>query len=175
MFLSFKCNKRLVIITIVCVVVVAVLCVLDAVLSKPKGEDTAAVSSAAVNVQAANDEERAAFLAQFGWQVCTVPLEVEEVTIPEEFDKVYQNYNDLQRSQGFDLAGYSGQRVKRWTYEVTNYPDGVKGVRANLLVCDDKVIGGDICTLSANGFMHGFNLTGTGMTKLAQSVVSSGQ
>ena len=58
-----------------------------------------------------------------------------------------------------DLSKLKGKKVKRWTYEVTNYPKQTEGVRANLLVLDGKVVGGDICSNdAANGFMHGFAL-----------------
>ena len=53
---------------------------------------------------------------------------------------------------------YKGKRVKRYTYEVTNYPGQASGVRANLLVDGGMVIGGDICSLTLDGFMHGFAL-----------------
>lgn len=167
MFFTFKCNKRLIVVTVIAVAVVAILCVLDALLSKPAG--TPEPTESEITLLADTDTSRAAFLKQFGWEINTKPLEVEEVLIPEQFDQVYQNYNDLQKSQGFDLTDYCGKRVKRWTYAVTNYPDGIEDVRANLLVYDNKVIGGDICTLPPDGFMHGFNLQGTGITHLPSS------
>ena len=34
--------------------------------------------------------------------------EVKEVIIPEEFDDVYSAYNEIQRSQGFDLTQFAG-------------------------------------------------------------------
>ncbi|MBQ8509065.1 MAG: DUF4830 domain-containing protein [Clostridia bacterium] len=104
-------------------------------------------------------EDRIAFLRQFGWEVEAVPLEEVEVTIPAEFDKVYQSYNELQRKQGFDLTGYMKKNVMRYTYKITNYPDYTGDVYANFLVYKNKVIGGDVCSADSNGFIHGLDRT----------------
>ena len=54
--------------------------------------------------------------------------------IPEEFDEVYDSYNQIQQAQGLDLAPYKGKRATLYTYEITNHPSGEQGVTANLLV-----------------------------------------
>ena len=102
------------------------------------------------------NEERIAFLAQFGWEVAPTPTESTTVTIPKEFDKVFAAYNELQRAQGLDLSAYGARTVERYTYTVTNYKgyDGV--VLANILVRRGKVIGGDICSAESGSFLHGF-------------------
>ena len=81
-----------------------------------------------------------------------------EIIIPAEFDDVYEKYNAIQKEQGFDLTAYCSKRVKKWTYKVTNYPnyEGSDCIRATLLVFDGKVIGGDVCSVELDGFMHGF-------------------
>ena len=100
------------------------------------------------------NDDRIALLARFGWEVEAEAREVVEVTIPEEFDAVYNAYNQLQIGEGLDLAGYRGKTVKRYTYVVTNYEyDGT--VYANLLIYRDQVIGGDICSAKLDGFVHG--------------------
>lgn len=164
MFLSLKCNKRMIIITIAAVAAIVVLCLLDSMLAAP-AKDGDDVSS--MQVAAADDTERVQFLAQYGWTVSPTPTEVYEVEIPQTFDEIYETYNDLQRSQGFDLSAYRGMRVKRWSYDITNYPDGIRGVRANLLVYNDRVIGGDVCSVESDGFLHGFRSTGTGIVNMA--------
>lgn len=66
------------------------------------------------------------------------------------------NYNEIQTDQGYDLEPYKGQNVTLYTYEITNYEGYTEGIVADLLVCNGKVIGGDICNTSAdNGFMTG--------------------
>ena len=117
-----------------------------------------------VTLQDDSDLGRADFLAGYGWEISTVPLEVEQVTVPREFNAVYEQYNDLQRSQGFDLMKYRGKTVTRYTYSILNYPQEVKGVRANLLVYKGAVIGGDVCTVALDGFMHGFDREDHGVT-----------
>ena len=68
------------------------------------------------------NEDRVAYLEGYGWQVAQEPLATEELMIPEEMDESYDDYLALQTSQGFDLEQYAGKRVKRYTYEITNYP-----------------------------------------------------
>ena len=103
-----------------------------------------------------NDEERVKFLEQFGWQVNPTPVESVEITIPEEFDKIFTAYNEIQKRQGLDLSKYKKKKVERYTYEITNH-EGEKGkVYANVIVYRNRVIGGDICSARPDGFIHGF-------------------
>ena len=102
------------------------------------------------------DDDVEAFLAQFGWKVGATPTEICEVTIPDEFDKIFTAYNEIQKAQGLNLAKYRRKTVKRYTYEVTNY-EGYEGkVYANVLVWRGRVIGGDVCSADVSGFIHGF-------------------
>ncbi len=103
------------------------------------------------------NEDRIDFLSQFGWTVDAMPIEEVNVTIPNEFDKVYVGYNDLQRQQGLDLSKYKNKDIKRYTYKVTNYPDYEGMVYANILVYRGRVIGGDICSADVNGFVTSFD------------------
>ncbi len=102
-------------------------------------------------------DDRIEFLRQFGWEVDPAAVEEAEVTVPEEFDKVYQSYNELQKKQGFDLAKYAKKTVKRYTYRITNYSDYNGEVLVSILVHKNKVIGGDVCSADANGFIHGLD------------------
>lgn len=113
-----------------------------------------------VSLKAETHEERKAFLNHFGWEISEEPLEVKETVIPKEFNESYTEYNELQKQQNFDLEKYKGTRVKFWSYEITNYPgyenaDGT--IRGNLLICNGKIIGGDVCSIELGGFMHGFS------------------
>lgn len=102
------------------------------------------------------NDDRIEFLSQFGWQVKPNAVAEEEVLIPEQFDKVFSGYNEIQRRQGLDLSKYKKKLVNRYTYEVTNY-NGYEGtVYANILVYRNRVIGGDICSADISGFLHGF-------------------
>ena len=104
-----------------------------------------------------SNEDRIAYLAQFGWEVNPEAVSVEELLIPELFDETYEEYLELQASQGFDLNPYRGKRVKRYTYEITNYPTADATVHASLLLYKNTVIGGEILSPTADGFLHGLN------------------
>lgn len=117
--------------------------------------------SAEISLNATSEEEILKFISYFGWEVDSQPAEVRDVIIPETFDEVYSDYNEIQLGQGFNLKKYAGQRVKRWTYIVRNYPDTAPEddyIRINILVSDDVVIGGDVCSVKLDGFMHGFSI-----------------
>jgi len=107
---------------------------------------------------AGDNSQRVAYLKAFGWTVEEEPCEVVEVVIPAEFGEVYGRYNEIQKEQGFDLSDYRGKQVRRYTYIITNYPGKPENVRANLLVSEGKIIGGDVCSLELDGFLHGFSL-----------------
>ncbi len=103
------------------------------------------------------EQDVANFLAQFGWQVEGKAIEVKTVIVPEEFDKIYAGYNQIQLAQGLDLGRYKGKEVTRYTFKVTNYEGHEGTVYANVLVWRKKVIGGDVCSAEiTNGFVQGF-------------------
>ncbi len=103
-----------------------------------------------------SNDDVVSFLSQFGWEVNTTPVEVKTVTVPEEFDKVFAAYNELQKEQGLNLSKYKGKDVTRYTFAVTNYPNYQGTVYANVLVYRNRVVGGDICSADVSGFVHGF-------------------
>ena len=102
-----------------------------------------------------SNADRVEYLSEYGWDVSPEPLSTEELLIPKEMDESYQEYLDLQTAQGFDLTQYAGKRVKRYTYEIYNYPSGESGVQANLLVYRNTVVGGEVLSPKLNGFLHG--------------------
>ena len=102
------------------------------------------------------NDDRIDFLEQFGWTVNENPIDEKTVAIPKEFDKIMLSYNEFQRQMGLDLAKYKGKEVTRYTYEITNYPEYEGRVYANMLVYRNKVIGGDVCSADAQGFLQGF-------------------
>ena len=101
---------------------------------------------------------RAAYLAQYGWQVETPAVSEENVLIPKTFSEVFENYNKLQLEQGYDLSKYGGMEVKLYTYKVTNH-ESEDTVLAQLYVCQGQVIGGDIHSSALDGFMCGIKDT----------------
>ncbi len=103
-------------------------------------------------------QDRLDYLAGWGWQVEETPLSIEELLIPEVLDDSYTEYIALQQSQGFPLDTLTGQRVKRYSYTVTNYPTGEAGVQLNLLIHDNTVVGGEVLSPTLDGFLHGLEM-----------------
>lgn len=115
-----------------------------------------AVSSKQASKKVSDNDDIKEFLLSYGWEAGEL-LDQAEVTIPSEFDSVYESYNTLQKKQDFDLSKYKRKTVDRYTYSITNY-EGYKGtVLADVIVYKNKIIGGDICSADVNGFVHGFN------------------
>lgn len=110
------------------------------------------------NVNVENNNSRIDFLGQFNIKVKPEPIETTTIKIPIQFNKVYENYNKIQKENGLDLAKYKGKTCTKYTYSVLNYKDKPDDVRANIFVFENKVIAGDICSLEIDGFMHGFIL-----------------
>jgi len=103
--------------------------------------------------QAETNEQRLAFLRRLELSVVETPVEEQTVLIPAEFSDVYESYNRMQQSAGYDLLPYAGRQVTRYCYRIMDYKDCSDVVYADLLVCDGKIIGGDIHSISLNGFM----------------------
>ena len=107
-----------------------------------------------------SNEDRVAFLTQYGWEVNGEPVQTQTVKIPEEDSEVFTRYNELQKSQGFDLTQYAGRQAQRFVYEVLNYPEAGGPVYATVFVLDGKIIGGDVTDSSPEGKMQGFQREG---------------
>lgn len=117
-----------------------------------------AVSASAEVKGIRHNEDRITFLTQLGWQVSAQPIATEELLLPEQFDDSYAQYLALQQTQGFDLPRYAGKRVKRYTYEITNYPTGEKGIQVSLLIYRNTIIGGEVLSPITGGFLHGLTM-----------------
>ncbi len=134
------------------------LCVAAALFIKSIGTNSSENLVLSVNNNASSSEQVLEFISNFGWEVANEPDEIREIVIPIEFDEVYKSYNEIQLSQGYDLTKYAGERVKNWTFTVLNYPgyENAEFIKINILICDNVVIGGDVCSIKLDGFMHGF-------------------
>ena len=102
-----------------------------------------------------SNQDRVDYLSAYGLEVSQEPVATQELLIPQEMDDSYTEYLALQNGQGFDLQKYAGKRVKRYTYEIFNYPTGETGVQANLLICKNTVVGGEVLSPRLDGFLHG--------------------
>ncbi|MDY3015069.1 MAG: DUF4830 domain-containing protein [Evtepia sp.] len=101
------------------------------------------------------NEDRVAYLEQYGWIVEQAPVSIEDIRLPESFDRSYEPYLSLQEAQGFSLQTYAGKTIKRYTYSVQNYPGLKEGIWACLLLDQNTVIGGEIHCSQGDGFTQG--------------------
>jgi len=120
----------------------------------PKEQTTNSTQAPSPDNLQSNDD-RVNFLASLGWDVDATPIEEINIVIPTDFTGAYADYNALQTDQGFNLQNYSGQKATRYTYKVLNYPTGEDGIVADIIICNNALIGGDIQSPNVNGFMEG--------------------
>ena len=92
------------------------------------------------------------FCSQFGMSIDLGSETKEYITIPSEFNDVYEKYNSLQIQQGFNLERYKGKKAERRTYDVTNATENSE-LKVNLIIYENRVIAGDLCTVSLDGAM----------------------
>ena len=105
-------------------------------------------------ISAKNQQEMVDYLAQIGYTVAPQAILIEQITIPENFDDTYEEYNEMQKKAGFDLKDYAGQSAHKYTFKVLDYEDAESEVVANVLVAGDKIIGGDISSTALGGFCN---------------------
>lgn len=102
---------------------------------------------------ASTNAERIYFIKSIGHEVLSNEPETKAVVIPEAFSDVYNNYNDIQRLSGYDLADYKGCEVVVYTYSIKT-PAGYDGdCVLNMIVYNGRVIGGDVSSAALGGFM----------------------
>ncbi len=98
-----------------------------------------------------SNEKRLALISSFGRTCEETPVEVVEVSVPREFDSLYETYNDLQKPLGLDLFPYRGKTLRRYTYVLKNHTDAGT-VYVNLLFSFDTFVGGDVSSADPRGF-----------------------
>ncbi len=100
------------------------------------------------------------FIRSYGWEVRENPEEIVRLTIPQEFDVVYETYNELEKGAGFDLSPHKGIKATRYSYRVLNHADSGTGlIRANVFVTKAGIVAADICSLELGGFLLPINDT----------------
>ncbi|MGN1081279.1 MAG: DUF4830 domain-containing protein, partial [Acutalibacteraceae bacterium] len=125
MFLSLKISKRTVFALVAGLLIVGLLIASDIVSRRAdESEHGVYVGETA--------EQRMEFLRSYGWEVGE-ETESEQVVIPTVWNDVYEQYNAILLTEGFDLTDYKGVVATRYTYEILNYPDNISGVYANIL------------------------------------------
>ncbi|MDO5544538.1 MAG: DUF4830 domain-containing protein [Eubacteriales bacterium] len=117
-----------------------------------------------------SNDARVKFLTDLGWEVTTSPTESSQVKIPSESSPVFERYNNLQKSQGYDLSKYAGKKVMRYVYKINNYPGATEPVYATLLIYKNEIIGGDVTDSAPNGQIRGFKMPQTTVKSTTPSV-----
>ena len=112
-------------------------------------------STPTLSTNVSDNDGRVNFLKSLGWQVTTSPVESGQVKIPKESTEIFDRYNTLQKSQGYDLSKFAGKAVMRYVYQINNYPGATEPVYATILVYKDQIIGGDVTDTSAKGIVQG--------------------
>ena len=109
-------------------------------------------------IAGSSNAERISFINECGWQTEATHCDLTEVRIPVNFDEIYEEYNELQLMQGFDLRPYRAHSVKKYTYYITNYRENgssaaAPDIYANLLVEDGEIIAADISSAEAGSLV----------------------
>lgn len=140
--LNFKVadSKKIFAIFAVVSVAVAIVCIICMISVQNSLPDTATCDElGCYSLKCDKDDEQCTFLEQFGLSPLKI-IDSCKVAIPTEFNEIYEEYNELQKSIGLDLEKFKGKSVQKITYELENS----KTKFAVLLIYKGKVIGGHL-------------------------------
>lgn len=135
--LNLRIRKKSIIIAVLGIVSAIIIAILfSGIKTNPYGE---------------TQKDRTAYLAKLGYSVEDGSETKTEIKIPKNFDNVYGEYNETQKSAGFDLSDYSGCTAIMYSYTLSNFED-CENVYANLIVYNKRIIGGDLSSIEKGGF-----------------------
>ena len=75
-------------------------------------------SQKASEIDGSTNEIRVQYLKGLKLEVDDSDVTSKDITIPQIFSKVYENYNNLQKKSGFDLSKYKGKPATVYTYKL---------------------------------------------------------
>lgn len=102
---------------------------------------------------AKTNADRVVFINKLGYTLLDETPNTKTIIIPERFYEVYTEYNRLQNKSGYDLSSYKGCEAVLYTYRI-KAPTGYDGECViNIIIYNDRVIGGDISSTAFDGFM----------------------
>ena len=138
--------------------IAAALALLVGVSSFANNDSIAAMATGEVRYSGIKtNEDRVAFIGQFGVKVKPEPIEEKEFLMPKDFDRIVLGYNELQKKQGLDLTKYAKKKVTRYTYLVENAAEEGE-VYVNLFIHRNRIIACDICSAARDGFVEPLTL-----------------
>lgn len=139
-YLTFNKRKTLIILLTVNIILISIV---------------AFVAVGAVTKRLDSFNARKDFLENLGYTIDkNFTEEIKIIVLPTSFSKVYLNYNELQKQNGFNLEKYKGFEITQHTIKVfdeTKRDD----LYAHILLHNGRLIGGDIATTAIDGFMKG--------------------
>ena len=99
-------------------------------------------------INGATHRNRMTYIKSLNIDVDENSVSVKETVIPEDFGEVYDRYNEIQKMAGFDLTSFKGREVTVYSYPLKN-----QNRVLTLIVCEDRIIGGDIADIKIDGEM----------------------
>ncbi len=97
-------------------------------------------------IDGSTNQKRVDYLTSLGLRVNETALSVKNTRIPEKLSGIYYEYNEIQKSQGFNLLNFKGKSAIHYSYALTD----MENLTVNILVVDNRIIAGDI-TDNLNG------------------------
>lgn len=110
-----------------------------------------AVSNTVKNAD--TNKKRVDYINSLGLTIKSDTAAEKQVTIPQSFSSVYNNYNSLQKKADFNLEGFKGANVTLYTYIIEPPKDYTGNWACNILVYNGRIIGGDISSSELGGYM----------------------
>lgn len=132
--LRFKKKRFIVALIVVLAVITVFIILINADFTSV--EDNVEKNSKIYSLKADSADDRLGFFKQL--ELKAGQETADEVVIPQNFNSVYEKYNEIQKKSVFDLSNYAGKPAKRYTYSID---DGKKAV---ILVYKNRIIGGHI-------------------------------
>ncbi len=86
-----------------------------------------------------NAADCTAYLLKQGIAVEPTPVVLQQITLPLVSNDAYDNYLQLQKQQGFDLAAYGGKKAALYVYEEAS----PEGALITLIISEGNLIAAD--------------------------------
>lgn len=139
-YLTFNKKKTLIILLVVNIVLILIM---------------AFATVNALNEKMDSKALRGKYLESLGYSIDnSFDEEIKIIVLPTSFSKVYLNYNELQKRNGFNLEKYKGFEITQYTIKVFDESKR-DDLYAHILLHNGRLIGGDIATTAIDGFMKG--------------------
>ena len=136
MFRSVKLkNARSLIICLICAVLFAAVCFFAL---RSSADDTVLIGGESYPLRVGDEADVKSFLEACGYEEPDL-LFTHEITVPKNWNEIYEAYNELQRSQGFDLVPYKGKAAVEHVYFAS------EGRNVTVLTSGGRIIAAHSC------------------------------